>query len=65
MGSPKKNQTLSEARARAVREVLVTKFDIAGDRLSAKGYGQEKPVTGNDTPAGREMNRRVEAVITK
>ncbi len=65
LGNPKKNQSLSEERAKAVREVLVSKFGIAGDRLTAKGYGQTKPVTSNKEPAGRETNRRVEAVISK
>jgi OmpA-OmpF porin, OOP family len=65
MGNPKSNQKLSEARAGAVREVLVKKFSIAPDRLTFKGYGQEKPIAGNDTPEGREQNRRVEAVIVK
>jgi OOP family OmpA-OmpF porin len=65
VGNAAKNQALSEARAKSVREVLVTKYGIAADRVTAKGYGEEKPVAGNDTPAGREKNRRVEAVIVK
>jgi len=65
VGNAAKNKSLSEARAKAVREVLVTKYGIAADRVMAKGYGMEKPVAGNDTPAGREKNRRVEAVRVK
>ena len=64
-GNPKKNKSLSEARAKAVREVLVSKYSIAADRVTAKGYGQDKPVTSNKTPEERENNRRVEAVIMK
>jgi OOP family OmpA-OmpF porin len=65
VGDPKSNKKLSEARAAAVREVLIKKFGIAADRLTAKGYGQEKPIAGNDTAEGREQSRRVEAVIVK
>jgi OOP family OmpA-OmpF porin len=65
VGNAEKNQALSEARAKAVREVLVTKYGIASDRVTAKGYGQEKPVASNDTKEGREKNRRVDAVIIK
>ncbi len=65
LGSPRNNKALSEARAKAVREALISKYGIAADRLTANGYGQDKPVTGNDTPEGREKNRRVEAVVVK
>lgn len=63
-GDPKKNRALSEARARSVREA-VTKYGISGDRLTAKGFGSDKPVATNETPEGRGMNRRVDAVIIK
>ena len=63
-GGAKQNQALSDARAKAVRDA-VTKYDISADRLTAKGYGQDKPIATNDTPEGREKNRRVEAVIIK
>ncbi|HEY6011784.1 MAG TPA: OmpA family protein [Nitrospirota bacterium] len=64
-GDAKKNKALSEARAKAVMDVAVSKFGIAADRLTAKGYGQDKPIASNATPEGREQNRRVEAVIIK
>ncbi|MDA8098627.1 MAG: OmpA family protein [Nitrospiraceae bacterium] len=63
VGSAKSNKALSEARAKAVREAAITKYGIAADRLTAKGYGPDKPIASNDTPEGREKNRRVEAVI--
>jgi len=59
-GTPGKNQSLSEHRARAVLSYLTTKGDIDRDRLSATGYGSEKPVENNTTPEGRGRNRRVE-----
>jgi OOP family OmpA-OmpF porin len=65
VGNAAQNKSLSEARAKAVREVLVKKYGIAANRVTAKGYGMEKPVAGNDTAAGREKNRRVEAVRVK
>jgi len=65
VGNAAKNKSLSEARAKAVRDVLVKKYGIAADRVTAKGYGMEKPVAGNDTPEGREKNRRVDAVRVK
>ncbi len=65
LGSPRKNKALSEERAKAVREALIGKYGISADRLTANGYGQDNPVTENDTPEGREKNRRVEAVIVK
>ena len=62
-GSPKYNETLSQKRAEAVREYLVSK-SIDGARLTAKGFGEKKPVVSNDTDAGREMNRRVEFKVS-
>ncbi len=58
-GSLRINTTLSEARARAVVDYL-TGRGIARDRLEYKGYADSQPVAENDTPEGREMNRRVE-----
>lgn len=60
VGKPKKNKKLSENRAMAVREYLVSK-GIEGDRIIAVGYGQERPIANNDTEAGRQLNRRTEA----
>jgi outer membrane protein OmpA-like peptidoglycan-associated protein len=59
MGSPKRNQQISEQRAKTVRNFLI-KQGIAADLLVSKGYGQENPIADNETPEGRAMNRRVE-----
>jgi len=59
-GTADKNKTLSGQRAKSVMSALVAK-GIAAARLSAVGYGQEKPVADNGTENGRE-NRRVELV---
>ncbi len=61
-GSAKHNQKLSEARAEAVRSALVSRFDIDGGRLTSKGYGDTKPVAGNESTEGKAKNRRVELV---
>ncbi|HVZ75506.1 MAG TPA: OmpA family protein [Polyangia bacterium] len=61
VGNAKKNKTLSAARANACRDYLL-KRGIDGARVTAVGYGDEKPIAGNDTPEGREKNRRIEVV---
>lgn len=59
MGTAEYNQTLSEKRAQAVYDYLVGK-GIAAERLTAVGYGKDKPVASNDTEEGRAQNRRIE-----
>ncbi|OGP66440.1 MAG: hypothetical protein A2170_07900 [Deltaproteobacteria bacterium RBG_13_53_10] len=62
VGSDEYNLALSEKRANAVRDQLVAK-GIAAERITPMGYGKKYPMAGNDTPAGRQQNRRVEVVI--
>lgn len=57
VGNAAANQKLSEQRAKSVYDYLV-KQGIASDRLSFKGYGDTQPVADNDTPEGRQQNRR-------
>jgi outer membrane protein OmpA-like peptidoglycan-associated protein len=57
------NQALSDRRAKAVRTSLVD-MGISNDRIATQGYGKESPVASNDTAAGRQMNRRVEIVLS-
>jgi OmpA-OmpF porin, OOP family len=62
VGDDASNQALSERRANAVRDRLTRRFGVDGVRLEAVGFGETKPVATNDTPEGRQMNRRVELV---
>jgi outer membrane protein OmpA-like peptidoglycan-associated protein len=59
VGNDAYNQTLSEARAKAVVTWL-TQNGVAAVRLTAKGYGKTRPIADNATDAGRAKNRRVE-----
>ncbi len=63
-GSAEYNQKLSERRANAVRDYLISK-GISADRLEAIGYGETKPIATNRTAAGRAKNRRVEIILIK
>jgi len=62
-GSMDFNQKLSEQRANAVRDFLLTQ-GVNTNNMTAVGYGVNYPVASNDTAAGRKMNRRVELVIS-
>ncbi|GFO68822.1 membrane protein [Geomonas limicola] len=63
VGDADYNQKLSQRRAEAVVNYLVDNYGIDRSRLTAKGYGLSRPVADNATDAGRQKNRRVEAVI--
>jgi outer membrane protein OmpA-like peptidoglycan-associated protein len=62
-GSDSYNQRLSENRAKAVTDYLISK-GISEKRLQYKGYGKTMPIDTNDTEEGRANNRRVEFKIT-
>lgn len=62
-GTPEINRTLSRGRADAVKQYLV-KAGVEARRLEGRGFGPDRPIADNGTPAGREQNRRVEFVIS-
>ena len=62
VGAVASNMTLSQNRATSVMNYLVT-AGIVASRLSSKGYGPNMPIASNDTPEGRQANRRTEFLI--
>ncbi len=62
IGSKEHNATLSKNRAKAVFDYLVSK-GIDSNRMTHAGYGFDKPISTNDTPEGRALNRRTEFTI--
>jgi outer membrane protein OmpA-like peptidoglycan-associated protein len=62
-GSDGYNQQLSERRAQAVGSYLAGR-GVASSRVTTTGYGETRPVAGNDTPDGRQQNRRVEIILS-
>jgi OmpA-OmpF porin, OOP family len=61
-GDAARNQSLSERRAAALRTYLTTIGNIDAARLESQGFGASRAVAPNDTPEGRQQNRRVELV---
>jgi outer membrane protein OmpA-like peptidoglycan-associated protein len=63
IGSDDYNQQLSEKRADSVRAYLVSQ-SVAGESITAEGYGKTNPIADNATSSGRAQNRRVELVVS-
>ena len=62
-GSLAHNQALSEHRAEAVKAAL-RRFGVPGDRVFVRGLGPSQPIVSNDTPLNRQLNRRVEIILS-
>jgi K(+)-stimulated pyrophosphate-energized sodium pump len=62
-GTPAANQKLSLDRANAVKQMLINS-GIAADRITTRGYGEDRPIASNDTEEGRMKNRRLELTVT-
>ena len=63
VGGLEGNIAISKQRAEAVRQRLISKYGIQKSRITAEGIGYLSPRASNQTPEGREQNRRVEAVV--
>ena len=63
IGSDEYNLSLSERRAEAVRDYFIQQ-GISTSAISARGFGKSQPIASNDTPEGRQQNRRVELVLS-
>lgn len=63
IGSDAYNMQLSDKRAEVVREYLISQ-GVNANNATAHGFGKRDPVASNDTAAGRQMNRRVELVVS-
>jgi len=61
-GTTDGNQTLSEARAKSVKEYLTDNYPIMGNRLKTEGKGASNPIASNDTSDGKRKNRRVQFI---
>ena len=62
-GSEELNQSLSERRAMAVRDFLVEQ-GVNASSITVRGLGESEPVASNDTAVGRQLNRRVEMIVS-
>lgn len=62
-GNAGSNQSLSDSRAASVRSALLG-MGVTNDRMTSRGYGESYPVASNDNAAGRQMNRRVEIIVS-
>lgn len=63
-GNPNRNRALSQSRAIAIREYLLSRLPISSSRMEATGHGEDQPIARNDTEAGRARNRRIEIILT-
>lgn len=64
LGSKAHNMQLSQNRAQAVKDILITRFSIAAARVTARGYGFEKLLSEANDPAAHARNRRIVAEIS-
>lgn len=64
VGGVEYNQRLSEQRAGSVRDFLILQGIPEMNSVSAKGFGKSQPVASNDTASGRQLNRRVELIVS-
>ncbi len=64
-GSPEANMKLSKERAESVRQYLLQVYGLPQNMVVVQGYGETQPIAANNTPDGREKNRRVVFRVTQ
>ncbi len=64
IGDAAYNKSISQKRADNIARMLVKDFNIEAFRVKSVGYGEEYPITSNETRAGRQKNRRVVAIVS-
>lgn len=62
-GSDSANLLLSQDRADAVRQYLISNLGVSAEKVSSVGYGEAKPIASNETESGRARNRRIDVVM--
>ncbi|MNL60822.1 Outer membrane porin F precursor [compost metagenome] len=63
IGTKKANMAISQKRAKAVQNYLVSSGKVEASNIEARGMGYERPITDNKTAQGRAQNRRIDLVI--
>ena len=63
-GSDRINKILSLQRAQTVANYIISQMGVSAARLTAVGYGAERPIANNETEAGRRKNQRIDLLIT-
>ncbi|MFV1986102.1 MAG: OmpA family protein [Gemmatimonadota bacterium] len=63
-GNADRNRALSQSRAIAIRDYLLSRVPISSSRMEATGHGEDRPIARNDTEEGRARNRRIEIILT-
>jgi chemotaxis protein MotB len=64
-GKFKDNWELSQARALSVVKYMIEELNFSGSRLAANGFGEYQPISLEDTPEARALNRRIEIKLTE
>ncbi|MDP6436446.1 MAG: OmpA family protein, partial [Gammaproteobacteria bacterium] len=63
-GSERLNQRLSQNRAETIMNYVISMMHVPANRISAVGYGENRPIASNENEAGRAKNRRIDLLIT-
>ncbi len=62
-GAAARNLEISQRRAQSMKKYFTDTFGISPERITAEGFGETRPIASNDTPEGRQKNRRVSVIL--